>query len=417
MSVVRITKLLKEFDSIIAQGTKLPSETQEGIKALIKAAPKIKTGELRVADVVEDEPIRKAVLKRISEYAPSTKEYLGTGTREFALSQQTTVRPTVEARKAIKLESVKKYLETNINALKKGKGNFENLLNDVAINNLKISNFKTYKKEANINLPKELKPLFEYFNKFATSEKYKRMKGNIQFTPKVVQELKKESLIMSHYATKSPEEVVSRFLFRSSTQPNSDVVLLNPSQAGSWKNMKYKIGGRKIDFESIKKGMTENDPLFAEVKNAYDYKKAVLSTKVMNPKTSMLENLNKVSYDVLGKNGSDLFHMSHIYDVARTPLSFIQVTFGPYNRQMHHMLRGKKIPGGFESFLERTEAVNVANPFAPNFIKKTPQVFAEEAAIKLNDFYKLQRKKKSVTFDKFMKFKKGGIVGLQNIKA
>ena len=37
MSVVRITKLLKEFDSIIAQGTKLPSETQEGIKALIKA--------------------------------------------------------------------------------------------------------------------------------------------------------------------------------------------------------------------------------------------------------------------------------------------------------------------------------------------------------------------------------------------
>ena len=181
--------------------------------------------------------------------------------------------------------------------------------------------------------------------------------------------------------------------------------------------MKYKIGGRKIDFESIKKGMTENDPLFAEVKNAYDYKKAVLSTKVMNPKTGMLENLNKISYDVLGKNGSDLFHMSHIYDVARTPLNFIQVTFGPYNRQMHHILKGKKIPGGVESFLERTEAVNVANPFAPNFIKKTPQAFAEEAALKLNEFYKLKKKKKSVTFDKFMKFNKGGIVGLQNIKA
>ena len=417
MTTKVVGSLLKEFNSIVAKGTKLPKETQEGITALIKASPKIKTGEVKVADIIEDNALKKAVLIRIEDYAPSTKEYLGQGTREFALSQQTTVRPTIEARKAIKLESVKKYLETNINALKKGKGNFENLLNDVAINNLKISNFRNYKKEANVNLPKELKPLFEYFNKFATTEKYKRMKGSIEFTPKVVKELKKESLIMSHYATKSPEEVVSRFLFRSSTQPNSDVVLLNPSQAGSWKNMKYKIGGRKIDFESIKKGMTENDPLFAEVKNAYDYKKAVLSTKVMNPKTGMLENLNKISYDVLGKNGSDLFHMSHIYDVARTPLNFIQVTFGPYNRQMHHILKGKKIPGGVESFLERTEAVNVANPFAPNFIKKTPQAFAEEAALKLNEFYKLKKKKKSVTFDKFMKFNKGGIVGLQNIKA
>lgn len=132
----------------------------------------------------------------------------------------------------------------------------------------------------------------------------------------------------------------------------------------------------------------------------------------MNPKTSMLESLNKAAFDVLGKNGKDLFHMSHIYGVSRTPLNYIQITFGPYNRQMHQMLKGKKIPGGYESFLERTEAVNLANPFAPDFIKKTPQEFAEEAAFKLNEFYKLQKKNKNVKFSQFMKFNKGGIIDL-----
>jgi hypothetical protein len=109
--------------------------------------------------------------------------------------------------------------------------------------------------------------------------------------------------------------------------------------------------------------------------------------------------------------------MSHIHGVARTPLSFIQVTFGPYNRQMHNMLKEKKIPGGVENFLTNAKDRNIANPFAPEYIKKTPQEFAEEAALKLNEFYKLQKNKKSVTFDQFMKFNKGGIVGLQNIKA
>jgi hypothetical protein len=137
----------------------------------------------------------------------------------------------------------------------------------------------------------------------------------------------------------------------------------------------------------------------------------------MNPKTGMLESLNKAAFDVIGKGGKDLFHMSHIYDVGRTPLSFIQITFGPHNMQMNQMLRGKKIPGGVENFLTRAKAVNLANPFAPDFVKKTPKAFAEEAAFKLNELYKLQKTKKNVKFFEFMKFNKGGIVGLQNIKA
>jgi hypothetical protein len=420
MSAKLISGFLKEFNSIIAQGTKLAPETQEGIKTLIKVAPEIKAGEVKVAEILDDPLLRKTVLKKINNYAPSTKEYLNIGSPEFALTQKTTERPVIAARTEKKLGDVKEYLEKNISALEKGKGNFENLLNSVAAENLgmKSRNFSIYKaKLGGTQLPEELQPLFDYFNKFSTSEKFKRMRGSINFTPKVVEKIQKESMIINKYKTKSPEEVVSRFLFRSSTQPNSDVVLLNPSQAGSWRNMEFKIGGRKIDFKSIKKGISENDPLFAEVKDAYDYKKAVLSTKVMNPKTGMLENLNKVSYDVIGKNGSDLFHMSHIHGVARTPLSFIQVTFGPYNRQMHNMLKEKKIPGGVENFLTNAKDRNIANPFAPEYIKKTPQEFAEEAALKLNEFYKLQKNKKSVTFDQFMKFNKGGIVGLQNIKA
>lgn len=417
MSLRLIGKFLEEYGSILKQGTKLAPETQEGITALIKSAPEIKAGELKVADVIEDNLIRRSVLKRVGDYAPSTKEYLGIGSDEFILSQKTSVRPTVEVRKTKKLEDVKDYLETNINALKKGKGNFENLLNTVAADNLGMStrNWSIYKKEADVKLPEELQSLFDYFNKFATSERYKRMSGQTNFTPKIVKEIQKENIFANSLRANSPEDVVQRFLYRSHRQPGTDVKFLNPSETGNWKKMKFQIGGRKITYEDIKKGIAENDPLFAEVKDAYDYKKAALSTKVMNPKTSMLENLNKVSYDVLGKNGSDLFHMSHIYDVGRTPLSFIQITFGPYNLQMHQMLKGKKIPGGVENFLTRAKAVNLANPFAPDFIKKTPQAFAEEAAFKLNEFYKLQKKNKSLKFSQFMKFNKGGIVGLQKI--
>lgn len=414
MSARLIGKFLKEFDTILAEGTKLSSETQKGIKTLIKASPEIKSGEAKVADVIEDKLIRKSVLKRVGDYAPSTKEYLNIGTKEFSLTQKSTERPIIEARKEKKLESVKSYLEENINALKKGKGNFENLLNPIAADKLGMStrNWSIYKKEANIKLPEKLQPIFDYFNKFATSERYKRMSGQTKFTPKLVKEIQQENIFANKLRANSPEEVVQRFLYRSHRQPGTDVKLLNPSETGNWKKMKFQIGGRKITYDDIKKGIAENDPLFSEIKSAYDYKKAVLKTKVMNPKTSMLESLNKAAFDVLGKNGKDLFHMSHIYGVSRTPLNYIQITFGPYNRQMHQMLKGKKIPGGYESFLERTEAVNLANPFAPDFIKKTPQEFAEEAAFKLNEFYKLQKKNKNVKFSQFMKFNKGGIIDL-----
>jgi len=414
MSARLIGKFLKEFDTILAEGTKLSSETQKGIKTLIKASPEIKSGEAKVADVIEDKLIRKSVLKRVGDYAPSTKEYLNIGTKEFSLTQKSTERPIIEARKEKKLESVKSYLEENINALKKGKGNFENLLNPIAADKLGMStrNWSIYKKEANVKLPEKLQPIFDYFNKFATSERYKRMSGQTKFTPKLVKEIQQENIFANKLRANSPEEVVQRFLYRSHRQPGTDVKLLNPSETGNWKKMKFQIGGRKITYDDIKKGIAENDPLFSEIKSAYDYKKAVLKTKVMNPKTSMLESLNKAAFDVLGKNGKDLFHMSHIYGVSRTPLNYIQITFGPYNRQMHQMLKGKKIPGGYESFLERTEAVNLANPFAPDFIKKTPQEFAEEAAFKLNEFYKLQKKNKNVKFSQFMKFNKGGIIDL-----
>jgi len=417
MSLRLIGKFLEEYGSILKEGTKLAPETQEGITALIKAAPEIKAGELKVADVIEDNLVRKAVLKRVGDYAPSTKEYLNIGTQDFALTQKTTERPIIEARKTKTLEDVKDYLETNINALKKGKGNFENLLNPIAADNLGMSsrNWSIYKKEADVKLPEELQSLFDYFNKFATSERYKRMSGQTKFTPKIVKEIQQENIFANRLRANSPEEVVQRFLYRSQRQPGSDVKLLNPSETGNWKKMQFQIGGRKITYEDIKKGLIENDPLFSEIKEAYDYKKAVLTTKVMNPKTSMLESLNKAAFDVLGKSGKDLFHMSHIYDVGRTPLNFIQITFGPYNMQMHQMLRGKKIPGGVENFLTRAKAVNLANPFAPDFIKKTPQAFAEEAAFKLNEFYKLQKKNKSLKFSQFMKFNKGGIVGLQKI--
>ena len=132
----------------------------------------------------------------------------------------------------------------------------------------------------------------------------------------------------------------------------------------------------------------------------------------MNPKTGLLEPLNKVSYDVLGTRASGLFHMSHIYDVGRTPLNYIQVTYGPYNVQLQNLLKNLKKPD-LENFLTRAKEKNVANPIAPDYIKKTPQEFAEEAALKLNEFYKLQKNKKSVTFDQFMKFNKGGIVDLK----
>jgi hypothetical protein len=421
MSIKLVSGLLKEFNSLVKQGIKINKsgpeiapETKKGITALIKAAPEIKSGEVKVAEILDDKLLRRAVLKRVNNYAPSTKKYLDIGSDDFILSQKTSVRPIIEARKEKTLKTVKNYLEKNVNALKKGKGNFENLLNPVAADKLGMSsrNWSIYKKEANVKLPKNLQPIFDYFNKFATSERYKRMSGQTNFTPKIVKEIQKENIFANNLRANSPEDVVQRFLYRSHRQPGTDVKFLNPSETGNWKKMKFQIGGRKISYEDIKKGLAENDPLFAEVKDAYNYKKAVLTTKVMNPKTSMLESLNKAAYDVLGKDGKDLFHMSHIYDVGRTPLNFLQITFGPHNMQMNQMLRGKKIPGGVENFLTRAKAVNLANPFAPDFVKKTPKAFAEEAASKLNELYKLQKTKKNVKFFEFMKFNKGGIVDL-----
>lgn len=255
MSARLIGKFLKEFDTILAEGTKLSSETQKGIKTLIKASPEIKSGEAKVADVIEDKLIRKSVLKRVGDYAPSTKEYLNIGTKEFSLTQKSTERPIIEARKEKKLESVKSYLEENINALKKGKGNFENLLNPIAADKLGMStrNWSIYKKEANIKLPEKLQPIFDYFNKFATSERYKRMSGQTKFTPKLVKEIQQENIFANKLRANSPEEVVQRFLYRSHRQPGTDVKLLNPSETGNWKKMKFQIGGRKITYDDIKK--------------------------------------------------------------------------------------------------------------------------------------------------------------------
>jgi hypothetical protein len=126
MSAKLISGFLKEFNSIIAQGTKLAPETQEGIKTLIKVAPEIKAGEVKVAEILDDPLLRKTVLKKINNYAPSTKEYLNIGSPEFALTQKTTERPVIAARTEKKLGDVKEYLEKNISALEKGKGNFEN---------------------------------------------------------------------------------------------------------------------------------------------------------------------------------------------------------------------------------------------------------------------------------------------------
>lgn len=420
MSLKVISKFLDEFKTLSTErkmlfpNNILREETESGIKAIIESAPKIKSGELKIADIVQDVKVRANVYSNLDNYAPSTKEYLNI---------QKQIRPITEARKTKTLEDVKDYIETNINALTKGKGNFENLLNDRAAEALEIhpETYLKYKKLAGFEIPKELESLYNYFKQFATSEKFKRISGQTNFTPNVVEDLRQESLFRQSIRSGSPEELIAKFLYRSHNQPGSDVKLLNKSKIDisegrkTLKQMQFKIGGRKITFEDIKKGLAENDPLFAEVKEAYDYKNAVLKTKVMNPKTGMLESLNKAAFDVIGKSGYDLFHMSHIYDVGRTPLSFLQITFGPYNLQMHNMLKAKKIPGGVENFLTRAKAVNLANPFAPDFIKKSPKAFAEEAVNKLNEFYKLQKKNKSITFNKFIQFNKGGIVGLQKV--
>ena len=56
----------------------------------------------------------------------------------------------------------------------------KNLLNTVAADNLGMSprNWSIYKKQADIKLPEKLQPVFDYFNKFATSERYKKMSGH-----------------------------------------------------------------------------------------------------------------------------------------------------------------------------------------------------------------------------------------------
>jgi hypothetical protein len=61
------SKFLKEFDTIVSEGTKLAPETQKGIKALIRSSSEIKTGELKVADVtgkLEERKQRMAIKEK-----------------------------------------------------------------------------------------------------------------------------------------------------------------------------------------------------------------------------------------------------------------------------------------------------------------------------------------------------------------
>jgi len=423
MSVRLVGKLLKEFDSVIAEGTKLAPETQEGIKALIKSAPEIKSGEVRIVDVVEDLNTRRNVLNKIRRDLPDTAEYIGLGSPELKATQLTTSPFAFTYRQKlldIKKENVEKlgtYFENTIEDIKKGIGSFEDLLNSKITENTGISlNYISKAKKELGGVDKiigpDLKEIYDYFTKFSTSEKFKKMRGGVDFTLDTVNKLKEQSRIASMGYVRSPEEAVSRFLYRSSKNLNSDVKLLNPEVGSKFREMQFQIGGKKINFKDITKGVKENDPLYSEVVDAFNYKREALKTKVMNPKTGLLEPLNKVSYDVLGTRASGLFHMSHIYDVGRTPLNYIQVTYGPYNVQLQNLLKNLKKPD-LKNFLTRAKEKNVANPIAPDYIKKTPKVFAQEAADKLNEFYKLKKNNKNISWDVFLKLKKGGIVNLK----
>lgn len=416
-----VSSLLKEF-AALQKESRLAAETQKGITSLIKAAPELKTGEKRVAEVVEDLAQRANVIRAVRINLPKTKEFIGIDTPEFRSKQLITAPFNVNRKqefldiKKEKVNEIKSYLKNTTANIKKGVGSFEDLLLPKIIENTGVG--ASYIKKAKRDLGgtgkilgPNLKEIYDYFKHFAASEKFKRMRGGVDFNLDEVIKLKEQNRIQKIGRVTSPEGAVARFLYRSSLSPVSDVKLLNQDVGSKFSQMKFLYGGRKIDYKDIKDGIKQNDPLFSEVADAFNYKREALKTKVMNPKTGMLEPLNKVSFDVLGTRGSGLFHMSHIYDVGRTPLQHIQVTYGPYNLQLNSLLKKMK-KGDVESFLTRAKQKNVANPLAPDYIKVPPQQFANEASLKLNEFYKLKKNNKNVNWDAFLKLKKGGIVDL-----
>lgn len=420
-----ISSLLKEFN-VLKQGSRLLPETQKGITSLIKAAPELKTGETRVVDVIEDLATRANVLRAVKRNLPKTKEYIGYDTPEFTSKQLITAPFNIDRKKQFldikkeKVSEIKSYLKNTTTNIKKGVGSFEDLLNPKIIENTGIG--ASYIKKAKRDLGgtenilgADLKEIYDYFKHFAASEKFKKMRGGVNFNLDIVKKLKEQNRIQKIGRVGSPEEAVARFLYRSSLSPVSDVKLLNQDVGSKFSKMQFLYGGRKIDYKDIKEGVKQNDPLYSEVADAFNYKREALKTKVMNPKTGMLEGLNKASYDVLGTRASGLFHMSHIYDVGRTPLQHIQVTYGPYNVQLQNLLKNMK-KGDVENFLTNAKKKNVANPLSPDYIKIPPQEFAKEAALKLNEFYKLKKNNKNISWDVFLKLKKGGIVGLQKIR-
>lgn len=392
-------------------------DTKNVIRKILSNADDIKKQNVGIASLAPEKQNRKNALKVIKNKLPDFYKYLG-GKNLAQMQRELSVRPSIEARMKTRANKAQEYLRKTITDINKGTGDFKKYINKNARENLGLKE-TTWAKEkrkyfADPNTPKlslEKQQLMRYFDKFITSQ---RFNPNKRYTAKVVQNLEAKKL--KRFRHNTPEEMFLNFLYRSQGKPGSNVTLVK--DADRLKNMVFKMGGKRIDFNTVKKGMQNNEPLYAEVKDAFDLKKATLSQRVYNPFKKRITSLNEASYDVLGKDlGNQLFHVSHQYGVGQNPTDFLQIMFGPYNRQLDSYLKATKLKGGLQNFLVRAKSRNIGNPFEPDFIKKSPAELAQEGESMLIKFYQMGIKddvKKAEAFYKMGKFKIGGIVCLIN---
>jgi len=412
----KLSKYLKKQTDYTKKKTN--PETTTYIRRIISNADDIKKQKVGIASLTPDKTRRKSALKIVRNALPEFYKYLGGKDLAKKQRQISTSRPSITTRIETRSNKAQEYLKKTITDINKGTGDFKKYINKNARENLglKETTFAREKRKyfSDPKTPKlsaEKQQLMQYFDKFITSQRYDPKK---RYTAKVVQNL--EAKKSKRFRHNTPEEMFLNFLYRSQGKRGSNVVLLK--DADRLKNMVFKIGGKRIDFDTVKKGMQNREPLYQEVKDAFDLKKATLSQRVYNPARKRMTSLNEASYDVLGKDlGNQLFHISHQYGVGQNPTDFLQIMFGPYNRQLDTYLRANKLKGGLQNFLVNAKKKNIGNPFEPEFAKKSPAELAQEGEAMLVKFYKMGIKddiKKSEAFYKMGRFKKGGIACLKN---
>jgi len=379
----------------------VPAEkTVKAIKKVIKNKDDIKKGIKSFSNVTGfNFNQNKAVYKQIKTLMPEFYKSMGFGTKEYYKKVQKLNQPPYQF-DAEKRKKLKTLFQNTKNKVLKNQGNVLDLRDVVFAKKLNTDPARIQKLRKEMGLI--VSPRLQSAIRSAAKRKDKK-----PITLKGIEKISQVKEQTRKGGRATPEVLVMRFLTRSAGEPMSDVKLTKFDPANIKNNM-FKIGGKKIDFEYIKKNL-KTDPLFDEVNNAYNYKFKILTSKFPNPKTGKIESLNTIAYDILGNEASNLFHIHHKLGVGMSPLKYLQVVTGPVNFK-EELLRKRLNPESLGNYSAQTKKMSIGHIFNPTV--KNPPI--KRAAQNTYEAILNVYKQKYPNYQQALGYKKGGIICLIN---